>query len=394
MYFYTPIFTLFLLDRNLELSLIVATQTVFSLAMMIATVPTGVFADKYGQKIAIQAGLLIDALSMFSLIFVNSTTGIILYFAARGISVAFRAGSDEALLYDSHVAENGSPEGYSKLYGKMISNDVIGFVASTAIAGILVYFFGKSSYIPLIIGTSLASLFALVTASTLKEIKHIEKDAVSLGTISQIKEGLNFLKKNRTVFALTLIILLTINGEYFLRQTYQPFFQDLAVPSIFLGIALSVGKLFNFVVIRNVHRLEKSFTVDKILFGLNVSLGLVFVLFSLWQSSLAVVVLFIIIQALLNAQQPIISDYFNQQIPSNKRSTILSTISLVQNTGEIGTRLLLGASIGMVGLGWTFFAQGIYLIIGAVIGLIFLIKCGCVHKIKHVPSSPNFDLVT
>src|SRR3989344_4826789 len=93
MYYYTPIFTLFLLERNLNLSLIVAAQTVFSFAMMLSVVPTGILADKFGQKIAIQIGLVIDALSMLSLLFIHSIPALIVFFAARGISIGFRAGS-------------------------------------------------------------------------------------------------------------------------------------------------------------------------------------------------------------------------------------------------------------------------------------------------------------
>src|SRR3989338_7660284 len=142
MYYYTPIFTLFLLERNLNLSLIVAAQTVFSVAMMLSVLPTGILADKFGQKLAIQIGLFLDAASMLGLLFIHTMPALIVFFALRGISVGFRSGSDEALLYDSYVAKHGSAEGYSKVYGKMMSNDVLGFVVATSIAGLAVHFFG------------------------------------------------------------------------------------------------------------------------------------------------------------------------------------------------------------------------------------------------------------
>lgn len=394
MTFYTPIFTLFLLERNLNLSFMVAANTVFSIAMMLSVIPTGILADKFGQKIAIQIGLLLDCLSMLWLLFVYNPLSLILFFAFRGISFGFRSGSDEALLYDSYIVEHKSSNGYNKAFGKLVSNDVLGFVVATAIAGIAVHIYGKASYMPLIIITSLATLVTLLISFTLSNKKHISKNAELFNALTHIKQGFKVVKQNRTIFALTLIGLLTINGEYFLRQTYQPLFQEMAVPALFLGVALSIGKLLNFIAVRNVHHLEKYLTVDKILFGLNILLGSSFVLFALTKSVWVLILTFMAIQALLNMQKPIVSDYVNQQISSDTRSTVLSTISLVENVGEIITRLILSASIGLIGLGSTFLAQGFYLMLGAIIGLWYLKRCGCVHKIKQTSSVPtDFNLV-
>jgi MFS family permease len=348
---------------------------------MLSVIPTGILADKFGQKLTIQIGLLIDALSMFGLLFVHNPLGLIIFFAFRGISIGFRSGSDEALLYDSYIAEHKSPEGYNKTFGKLVSNDVLGFVIAT---GVAVHLFGKASYVPIIIITSIATLVALIISFTLSNKKHIAKAEQLFNTWTHIKQGMNIVKQNRTIFALTLVGLLTINGEYFLRQTYQPLFQEMAVPALFLGVALSA--------IRNAHRLEKFLTVDKILFWLNILLGGSFVLFALTKSIWILVLAFMGIQALLNMQKPIVSDYVNQQIASNQRSTVLSTVSFVENIGEIATRLMLGASIGLIGLGSTLLAQGLYLIIGATIGFWYLKHCGCVHKIKHTQSSVDLNL--
>lgn len=383
MTFYTAIFTLFLLQRSYDLGFIVAAQTMFSVGMMLSVVPTGILADKFGQKIAIQIGLLMDALGMLLLLFIHSPFWLLFFFGTRGIAIGFRDGSDEALLYDSYVDTNKSADGYSRVYGKLLSNDTLGFVIAAAISGIGVGLFGKSSYIPLIVLTGVTTLIALVIASSLDIKKHVTEHTQALNMFSQMKQGVKAVKNSRTILALTIAGLLTLNGEYFLRQTYQPFFEDMAVPAIFLGVALSAGKLLNFVAIRNIHRLEKYLTVDKILLWLNLVMGGSFIAFALVRSAWALVAMFIIIQTIMNAQQPIVSDYVNQQIPSNKRSTILSTISFAQNLATIVTRVLLGVSIGLIGLGSTFIAQGLYLLIGAIIGVWYLRRCGCVHRIKH-----------
>jgi len=383
MTFYTPIFTLFLLQRDVELGFIVAAQTLFTVGMLVSTIPTGILADRWGQKRTIQIGMVLDILSMLSLVLLHSPAALLAFFVVRGIGIGFRDGADEALLYDSFVEEYGNSKGYSRAFGKILSNDTLGFVAATAIAGFAVQFFGKASYVPMVVATALATALSLVIATSLRSCKHRNEHSGRANLINQLKSGFKTVKKSHTILALTLFGLLTVNGEYFLRQTYQPHFQSLAVPAIFLGLALSAGKLLNFVAMRSVHRFEEYFTVDRILLIINLTLGAGFILLALLHSVWGVVGAFILIQALLNSPQPIISDYINQQIESGQRSTTLSTVSFVQNIGQIIARVLLGVSIGAIGLSHTFIAQGTYLFIGTVVGVWYIRSCGCIHKIKH-----------
>jgi MFS family permease len=384
MTFYTPIFTLFLLQHSYQLGFIVAAQTVFTVGMLVSTIPTGILADRWGQKRTIQIGMLLDILSMLLLLITHTPLGLIMFFGWRGVGIGFRDGADEALLYDSYVEEKGSADGYSRAFGKLISNDTLGFVIATAIAGVSVQLFGASSYAPLIVATMLATFGSLVITTTLRLCKHHAEHLGKTNLVQQLKSGAKVVRKNHTIMALTLFGLLTLSGEYFLRQTYQPLFQQMAVPALFLGVALSAGKLLNFVAVRNAHRLEKYFTVDKILLWIIMSLGLSYVLLGVVHSAWAVVVVFMLIQGLINSQSPVISDYINQQIASGQRSTTLSTVSFIQSVGQIIARLLLGLSIGAIGLGHTYIAQGAYLLIGGIIGVWYIRRCGCVHKVTHL----------
>ncbi len=383
MTFYTPIFTLFLLQRNVGLGFIVAAQTLFTVGMLISTIPTGILADRWGQKRTIQIGMILDIVSMLSLLVLHSPTALLGFFLVRGTAIGFRDGADEALLYDSYVEENGDAKGYSKVFGKMLSNDTLGFVIATAISGVAVQIFGKGSYVPLIFATALSTAVSLVLATSLKTCRHHAEHLSKANFLQQLKSGAKTVRKNHTIFALTIFGLLTLSGEYFLRQTYQPLFQNLGVPALFLGLALSAGKLLNFVAIRNAHRLEKYLTVDKILLYMVLSLGTLYVVLGVTKSAWLVVIAFMLIQALINSHQPVVSDYVNQQIPSGQRSTTLSTISFVQNIGQVTARILLGISIGAIGLGHTYIAQGAYLIIGGLIGVLYIRSCGCVHKVTH-----------
>lgn len=393
MYYYTPIFTLFLLQKNINLSTIVVLDAVFSISMMLSVIPTGILADKFGQKLAIQIGLFIDAISMFFLLLIHNPIGLALWGAARGLSVGFRHGSDEALLYDTYVNEHGSAEGYSKSYGKLISNDVLGFVIAVTISGFAVQFFGQSSYMPLIVATGCSTMIALILAYTLSPQKHVNKEKQPQRIFEHFKSGFKNIKKSHVILALMFAGLLTLNGEYFLRRTYSPFFQNMAVPALFLGVALSVGKLLNFIVIKNIHRAEKHLTVDRLFLGLGLILGISFIIFAFTTSVWVLVIVFIIIQAFMNAEKPIVSDYVNERISSEQRSTTLSTLSLINNGGDTVARLILGALVGAFGLGLTFVAQGAYLVIGTIVAVWYMRRCGCVYRIKNPKPSTSEVIV-
>lgn len=384
MLFYTPIMTLFLLQRGISVGFLVVAQTIFSIAMMFGEIPTGVLADKYGHKASIRLGLLLDAFGMLQLLLVRNELALLLFFAVRGISVALRSGSDEALLYDSYKKEQKTSSGYSKAFGKYLSQDLLGFIFATALSGIAVQLFGAAAYVPLIIATGLIVLVAFALSFRLELKEKLKHQVEQFNTRDHAKQSFALVRNNRTIFALLVAGLLTLNGEYFLRQTYQPYFQELPVPAIFLGVALAAGKLLNYFVIRWSHTMEKYLTVDQIIFWVNALTGLLYIGLAFAKSPLVLVAVFILVQGLLNAERPVVSDYVNQRVQSFQRATVLSTVSFAQNLGQVGARLALGASVGLLSIGPTYVVQGMYMLVGTLIGVWYLRRCGCVHKVGKI----------
>ncbi|OHB24188.1 MAG: hypothetical protein A2542_01480 [Parcubacteria group bacterium RIFOXYD2_FULL_52_8] len=56
LYWFTPIFSLFLLADGVSLAVIVAANVAWSLGAFLGEMPTGIFADKYGQKLSMVPG--------------------------------------------------------------------------------------------------------------------------------------------------------------------------------------------------------------------------------------------------------------------------------------------------------------------------------------------------
>lgn len=383
LYFYTPIFTLFLLGHGITLEFIIFAQVVYSVALLVAEIPTGFFADKYGDKAAVVSGLLLDAVGMLILFANPSPVGLIIFFAVRGVSGAFLSGSTEALLFESHkLEESESKESYQKAFGRFLSNGILAFVVATFVAGVLVQIFGEASYVPIILITASATISALMVALTLKNVRSHHEEVGEIHFMKHSKESIGIVRAERTVRALTLVALLTISAEYFLRQSYQPLFESAGVIPLFLGLSLAFGSLLNYFIVRYSYLLEKIMTLDKILLLHNLLLAAGFMLLAIFRNPYVLVLAYILLQGLFNAQRPIVSDYINERIDARKRSTVLSTISFTQSFFSIITRVLLAFSLGLFGLQKTLGIQAVYLVVGIAIGYWCMRRCGCVHRIK------------
>ncbi len=137
--FFVPILTLYLLNHGIGLTEIVLTQTIYAIFVFLGEVPTGILADKLGQKVSIMLGYLFNVLGASFLIFMPTTMGIYIAFAIIGFADSFLSGSEEALFYESFKRQNNVIESYKKHFSIFTSNEMIGVVVSTLIAGFVKY---------------------------------------------------------------------------------------------------------------------------------------------------------------------------------------------------------------------------------------------------------------
>lgn len=380
--FFLPILTLYLLSHNIGLAEIVFMQTIYAAFVFLSEVPTGILADRVGQKISIMLGYLFNVVGASFLIFLPTTIGIYIAFAIIGFADSFLSGSEEALFYESFRKQKGIVGSYKKHFSIFTSNEMIGVVISTLIAGFLVQFFNAAAYIPLISLNMLAMFVAFLIAVTLKDVQiEIQDPTEGRKAFKILKEAMVLIKNNQTIFTLTLTIVLTLSGEYFLYSVYQPYFDQNKVPALFLGVVLSAGAALNFLFIRYAYLLENYLSFPKIILLVNSALGFLYIGLAVIVNPIFLVASVISLRSLFGVQLPIMSDYINEYVPSHIRTTVLSGMSQIKFLVQIGARTVLAFLVGMLGIGNTFLIQGVYLLIGVSIAYWLLARCGCVNKI-------------
>ncbi len=383
LYFYIPIFTFFLLSKDISLPAVIISQTFYSLFTFIGEVPTGIFADYFGQKTSIIIGYILESFGIIFILFYPTTLGLYVAFSIRGLADSFLSGSKEALLFETvkHLKTND----YQKRYGRIISNEQIGFVIATALCGILFQKFGQDSFTPLIVLTGLCLFGAGLLSIFLTDYKtDILNESDGSGMFSVLKQSFSLIRKNTTIFTLTIVGVLTITGEYFVQGVYQPYFHTNNVSPFWIGASLSVGIILNIIATRYVYLLEKYFTLEKILLYLNLLLGSAYILMAVLLHPIFLIGLYILMNGIFGLQTPIVSDYINTRTKSHIRATVLSGISFIRRFFQIFLTWAIGVSVGIFGTQPSLLLWGLYLLIGITIGYYLLIRCGCTHKILNI----------
>ncbi|NQV12512.1 MFS transporter [Candidatus Uhrbacteria bacterium] len=379
-YFQTPILSLFFLAQGVPLSVIVASNIFWSVGAFAGEVPTGIFADKFGQKISITLGYLLEAIGILLVVLFPSSVMLVIYFAISGIAYSFLSGSEEALMYES--VKKSKKEKYQRVYGKFISNEMIGFMSATALAGFVYAKWGAVAFNPLLLLTAASFLSAAVLSRFLvNEKSALVSDDEGSKMFIILKESFTLIRRNKTVWALTLVSLLTISGEYLMQAVYQPYFSLNGVPAVWLGLVLTIGTIANIVATRYVHKLEDRFTLEKILLFLNLPLGALFVLLGIFTNPVFLIGAYIVMGGLFNLQMPVISDYINARASSHIRTTVLSGVSFVKRFSGIVIAGILTLVVHVYDIQTALITQGIYLMSGIVISYFILVRCGCTHRI-------------
>ncbi len=388
MYFATIVTNLFALSQGVSLTNVVIAQSVFSATVLLSEVPTGVVADKFSRKLSLSLGYLTSALGLLALIISPTTAGLYLMNVIRGFGHSLVSGANEALLFEASEREGLN---YKKQSSAVLSNGVAGLLVAGLITAVVYGEYNSASFVPLIlatavlqVGISTYSLFLFDKRDKYENDSVLEQEQKMW---SMLKETFHLMKNNTTIFALTMIGLLTICNEYFLYGTYGPHFENLNVNNFWVGAAFSAGLFINFVLQRHVYVLERYFTFEKAFAIIKIGsiagyLGLAFAT----QNSL-VVILVISTIGLFNLERPLISDYANQELDNKTRATVLSGMSLASRLTRMIMTIFLGFVVAGGSLQPGYFVQGSFMLIGLGISYWLLVRCGCVRRFRQPATS-------
>ena len=107
------------------------------IAITLLEVPTGRFADRFGHRRSLILGSAIQVVAMLLCWLAEGVSGLVLASLCVALGDTFRSGADQALLFESCVAE-GQPQRFQQIEAKTHSLELIGLVAMIVAGGVLV----------------------------------------------------------------------------------------------------------------------------------------------------------------------------------------------------------------------------------------------------------------
>ena len=325
LYFYNHIGTLYQQTRGLNLFQVSSIWSVIVGTIFLAEIPTGILADKIGRKWSIVTALLLQTLGEIFYFFAKDYFTFVLIAILAGVGYAFLSGANEALIYDSLKAKDREST-MKKSMGLIGGAYHLAFFVAPLIGGLIVSQLVLSKFLMAIFFTACSVFVALLISLTLEEpqnsYKHPEESPFII-----FKEGFNQVKSSSKLKWLIAISVLTSTFSNSLISLYQPYFSEASVPTFWIGASLSLGGLLAFLIQNYAYLLEEKIGRTGFLV-VTIWPGIMYLLIALVSLPAVLVPIFIFAYASMEAKNPLLSAYKNEQINSKNRATVLSFINM------------------------------------------------------------------
>jgi MFS family permease len=341
--------TLFLLDAGLTISQVFFVNAIFTAAMALFEIPTGVLADTRGRRLSFLLSLIILLIGTLGYLAAYRSGGSIWFFTLAsvilGLGFTFYSGAMEAWLVDALHASGFEGE-LDDVFARSAMISAVAMLIGTISGGIL----GSLSLaLPYLLRAILLLIVFVVAYATMHEIGFTTRSL----PLRQLPAEMNSVAKAsisygwRQPSVRLLIIASAIQAIFFAWGFYawQPYFLELlgrdapwvaGVVAALVALAMMAG---NYLVQWRSHQGGRRTTLllAAAVIGSVAAIG-VGLVSSFWLA----VSLYLLSALATGVWMPVKQAYMHQLIPSEQRATVVSFDSLVTSGGT---------ALGQVGLG-------------------------------------------
>ena len=355
--FYYPVFTILFLDYGLTIEQFSILNTVWAITIVCAEVPSGALADLLGRKRLLVLTSLLMIVELSVIAFVPITNMSIVFWAflvnrvLSGLAEAMASGADEAIAYDSLVAE-GNPAHWPRVLSVQMRAKALAGVISTTLGAMVYDPTMVNGFLSLVgIETDLSQqttmrfpiyltlVLALLACWTTLQMREEEKTTrqrphVSLATVWQA--GMLTLKAGRWILQTPLALAVILFGmmyDHVLRLIItltSQYFRLISLPDASFGAIMATLTLLGLVVPKLAEFMVDRFSPAQncgclALLTLVTLLGLTVFIPYLGIIPIAMVMIGLMLTAFFT------SHYLNEITSSEQRATVLSFKGLAFN---------------------------------------------------------------
>lgn len=332
-----PVLSLLLLTRGATIETISLVVGLYSLTVIVAEFPSGVFADLYGRKDAFLLSCALSLASYCLFLFSRAIPLLLIGMVLNGLSRAFASGSIEALMIDQAHEQQVPIE---RVTARLSILKSAGF-ASGALCGGLLAEIGNRYSGNLVANIALSALLIILTLAFVRENSSNRKEHAASSHLAlfrvQIQESVSFAKQAGIVRILLVLCVLMGFALNSIEIYWQPALSAYQTPSWVFG-AVSFGG-FAFVMLgswlseRLLRRSGKAGVVLLLL--LKAALGLGLLAFSFARGTFAFIGVYLALYLLIGGSGVVENTLLNRLAPASHRASILSLFSLVLQLGGL-----------------------------------------------------------
>ncbi len=337
---HSAVYVTYLLAGGLNLLQVNLVNLCFMIAVFLLEVPTGAVADIYGRKLSFILSCLTNGIGF--LIYSTATTFLSFVSAelviALGVSLA--SGALKAWLVDSlhFVNWNGKLLKIFRLEGRAITlTNLVGGLAG-AFLGV------KNLSIPFAVAGSGFCLLALLSCALMREQYFQRKNNVRNFTynIKQvIRDGVVYGLQNQIIFLVMIVAVVFMLGFQALNMYWQPQYRPFLPDNRYFGFIWAGITLFTILGNELAGKLgTNSLNVRTVYLSLGWIVGLLIFLAGAASPFLVSLSCFYLHELVRGIYRPYTNAVLQENIPSDKRATVDSFVSMMQH-GAAGLGLLL-----------------------------------------------------
>jgi len=315
MWFAGPIFVIFLLDRGMNFTQVGLITGASYIVSFLLDIPSSIWADRYSRRSLLILSSVAFTLLNITFFLYDSFWMFFLGFCFNGIGTAFSSGISSAFLYDTLLSMRKEKR-YEKVQAKIVQYSFIGRIIASA-AGVYLYYMDPK--LPFLLSAIANFICFWVTFSLVEPTR--EKSISK--SLNQVKEGLNFLFKHKTIWYIV-IIFSAVNAIYdVLFNYYQPVMELSEIPLAYFGIIYVFINIFGFLGAGLYAKMKSRFDWKSIMI-IYLAVNLISSLLFGAQIAILTVVSIALLTFFAGSYDIYIGSIIHKTVPSSHRATTMS----------------------------------------------------------------------
>lgn len=340
---FSPIWVVYLSQQQISLLEIGLLGAVLEIARLIFEIPSGVFSDRFGEKISLQlagvSGLMCwGILGFLPVNFFNCS----LAMAFLALSGSLSSGS-----FESWISKRNDETRFAKVLARTVQISLAFFIVGALISG---HLYERHMALPFVATCALLAATVVIATLATPAPKAVAHSEASIGSL--FMDSLTLIRTQR-------IVLVVMGAAFFINMAYdtverywQPFSMALGFQASQLGYVLAAAGLSAAICLECVKRVNMQHGMWLLAGFELLAAGLILgMLLGHGMAVLFAISLFLSIGRIRSSVEQMV---LNGDIPEHNKATVFSCVAAVGAAGEILAGVVFGVCVQQLGIPTSF----------------------------------------